>query len=113
MPIITMNDCAMFVADGWNEVTPATIRHCWMHAGIVPGAYVEELNALDTEDSTESDMDQLSSDLHSLLSLPAKDLELTQIQSENVCKADEYVNIDDDQVSHAVLRMFCILIDNP
>jgi hypothetical protein len=98
MPVLSLADCARFVADAWQAVTGETIRHCWMHAEIVPQEYEEELHELDSAEHThEQDVEQLQYDIDSLDALSPADLQQTHVI--HSCNAAEYVNVDNSEVS--------------
>jgi hypothetical protein len=47
MPTITLIQAMKWMAEAWNMVSAETIRHCWLHAGIVPDRFVAGMKAMD------------------------------------------------------------------
>ena len=48
-PKLTLADAARFITDAWAMVSADTIRHCWLHSGLVPENHKAKLQAMDSQ----------------------------------------------------------------
>ena len=101
LPNINLNEAVRFIADAWHGVTPATIRHCWTKAGIVPEQYIQELHHLDHIDDTASIIE--------LVTKQIADLKADEKSEMNqACSASEYIEADDNEACfHCILFAQC------
>lgn len=47
LPCITLLQAMRWIDEAWDQVSPSTVRHCWIHAGIVPSRFLDALNKMD------------------------------------------------------------------
>lgn len=91
-----------WLADAWDSISPSTIRHCFVHSGIVPDRFIEQLRSMDTG-------------VVPLFVTALDDLHQSISNSGSLhfdAEAKEFVDIDDNEVCHffELLCTECLLL---
>ena len=96
---IDINKCIKYVAYAWNNVTRATIEHCWTKADILPNNDDEDYANAELEDHNAN----IELEIQRLKELEEVQVLIDKLGFEDPLDADEFVQYDKSEIAREMI----------